>query len=60
MGGKLKPSRFPLASLRSLRTPAHHAPTGPQGAGRKHKEVIIMGNRAVITTPERKVGLYVH
>jgi hypothetical protein len=30
------------------------------GAGRNHKEVITMGNRAVITTPQRKVGLYLH
>ena len=33
---------------------------GPAKGGPKHKEVKIMGNRAVITTPERKVGLYVH
>ena len=33
---------------------------GPHGAGLSLKEVITMGNRAVITTPQRKVGLYVH
>ena len=33
---------------------------GPAKGGPKHKEVKIMGNRAVITTPERKIGLYVH
>ena len=57
---KLQPSGFALASLHFTGTPAPPAPTGPQRAGRKHEEVIIMGNRAVITTPERKVGLYVH
>lgn len=34
-------------------------PQGPQGAGHEDEEV-IMGNRCVITTPQRKVGLYLH
>ena len=31
-----------------------------KGRARIQEEVITMGNRAVITTPKRKLGLYVH
>ena len=53
----LRVSAFPLARRGN---PGASRGNGPARGGPKDKEVIIMGNRAVITTPERKVGLYVH
>ena len=53
----LRVSAFPLARRGN---PGASRGNGPARGGPKDKEVIIMGNRAVITTPDRKIGCYVH
>lgn len=51
---------FPLAPVDARGDRGVPVATRPaKGAGRKIQEV-IMRNRAVITTPERKIGLYLH
>ena len=54
------PKGFSLLSADSPGNRAVPRATRPaKGAGRKTKGA-VMGNRAVITTAERKIGMYLH
>ena len=58
--GNSEPSGFPLSSLAPSANPGGVGATGPARGGSKTLRRSIMGNRAVITTPDRKLGLYLH
>lgn len=53
--------RFSLSPLRPDALPCGRRPKEvPLKEGRREYQEVIMGNRAVITTSERKVGVYLH
>ena len=57
---KLRPAVFAFP-LRPDAFPRGRRPKEvPLKEGRREHQEVIMGNRAVITTPERKVGIYLH